>query len=139
MSSVERAPAQIPANKLYITVGNCSSTIYTATGTLVPWFSTTGLNLSTAGAAVFRDMGKTVYLPDPTVASSSGSISTVLRKVQLVTNQPVGTGANADSAAAGAAGEYYTGYVMLPGNTYGGGGATTGSAAGSATLVARLN
>ena len=74
--------------------------------------------VSTIGAVVLRDMGKTVYLPDSTLAS------TILRKVQLIpppgTIIPEGGGINCD---------YYTGYIRI--GTQGTGGLPTG--------VARLN
>ena len=83
-------------------------------------------------------MGKTVYVPDPTVPASAGSQSTLLRKVQLVTGY-YGTGA-AGSGLAGASGsttEYYTGYIKLGAQTYGGGGDP--AAAGGAFCFARAN
>ena len=142
MTSVRSGASQIPANKLYINVGNITSTIFDATGAKVSWVTFQGANgaitgqLSTAGAAVLRDMGKNVYLPDPTVNNPAvGSQSTILRKVQLVPSGAsgyYGTGAGTGAAAAGGAQEYYTGYIALGGQTYGGGN-------GVPTAVARLN
>ena len=100
------------------------SSIFTAAGVAVTWTgASAGLEgqLSTLGGALFRDMGKTVYLPDPTVPSSVGSQSTIMRKVQLVTGY-YGTGNAAGS-------EHYTGYIKLGGQTYGGGGDPAGGAA----------
>lgn len=126
MSSVPRRPSQIPVNALYTNIVDVRSTIFTADGlNKAGWVTSPGLGLSTIGGALFRDMGRTVYVPDPTVPASVGSQSTILRKVQLVTGY-YGTGAAAGAAAPGAtgtgAGEYFTGYIKLGGQTYGGGG-----------------
>ena len=133
MTSVLSAYAQIPTNKMYINIGDVRSTIYDTVGIPVTW---TGYNaaiqtaLASPGAAVFRDMGKTVYLYDET------NISGVLRKIQYIpqgANGVFGTGAAASgSAAPGGPQEYYTGYIRLGGMTYGGGD-------GIATAVARIN
>jgi hypothetical protein len=131
MSSVERAPRQVPVNALYTNIVDVRSTIYTATGAVALWPGQAyGVSLSTIGGALFRDMGKTVYLPDPTVPAAVGSQSTIMRKVQLVTGY-YGTGAAAGQAGAGAVGEYFTGYIKLGGQTYGGGGDPNGTAAGA--------
>lgn len=133
MSSVERAPRQVPANALYTNIVDVRSTIFTAAGAPALWTGQAyGVSLSTIGGALFRDMGKTVYLPDPTVPASVGSQSTIMRKVQLVTGY-YGTGAFAGQAGPGNSGEYFTGYIKLGGQTYGGGGdpaAVVGSAIG---------
>ncbi len=134
MTSLQRDPRQVPVNALYTNITDCRSTIFTATGTVVNWTGsaqTTAAgdlksNLSSIGGALFRDMGKTVYLPDPTVPASNGSQSTIMRKVQLVTGY-YGTGAGTGNAAAGGSGEYFTGYIKLGGQTYGGGGDPVGS------------
>ncbi len=137
MASVERAKSQIPVNALYVNIADVRSTIFAADGlTKAAWVTSPGLGLSTLGGALFRDMGKTVYVPDPTVPTSVGSQSTILRKVQLVTGY-YGTGAAAGGAAAGAAGEYFTGYIKLGGQTYGGGGDP--AAAGAAYGFVRAN
>jgi hypothetical protein len=68
-----------------------------------------------AGGAILRDLGKTVYQPNPSVYNVLGSQSTIYRKVQLITtgnNGYYGTGGDA---------AYYTGYICLGGQTYGGG------------------
>lgn len=127
MSSAVREPSQIPINKLYVNVAAIHSSIFDATGvTRAAWV--TGVPaLETAGSAVLRDMGKTLYLPNPSGASQS----TVMRKIQLV---PSGTyGSFGTGGASGTEGtEFYTGYISLGGQTYGGGD-------GSAARVARLN
>jgi hypothetical protein len=90
-----------------------------------PWVTQVAA-LQNAGAAVLRDMGKYVYLPAPAGASQS----TILRKVQLV---PSGAqGYYGVGGAAGTATEYFTGYISLGGQSFGGGN-------GVATAVARLN
>lgn len=139
MSAVRSGTAQIPSNKLYINVGNIASTIFDAAGAKVSWVAGSAAfigQLSTPGTVVLRDMGKNVYLPDPTVNNPSvGSQSTILRKVQLVPSGAAGyygTGAGTGAAASGGAQEYYTGYIALGGQTYGGGN-------GVPTAVARLN
>jgi hypothetical protein len=120
MSSVERAPRQVPVNALYTNIIGVQSSIFLADGlTRAPWVNgqaaVTG-SLSTIGGALFRDMGKTVYVPDPTVPTSVGSQSTILRKVQLVRGY-YGTGGDSGTTS-----EYFTGYIKLGGQTYGGGG-----------------
>jgi hypothetical protein len=131
MSSVDRAPAQIPANKLYVNIAAIQSSIVDTNLSTVSWVTSLPIvgQLSTAGAAVLRDMGKTVYLPSPYAGSAAiGSQSTVLRKVQLVSAAPAGYygtgGADAN--------EYFTGYISLGGQTFGGGN-------GTPARVARLN
>jgi hypothetical protein len=139
MPSINTSRSQIAPNKLYINVAGIQSTIFDAAGNKAGWVAGVGA-LSTAGAAVLRDMGKNVYLPDPTVNNPAvGSQSTILRKVQLVPSGAAGyygTGAPAGVApTAGTPGsttEYYTGYIALGGQTYGGGN-------GIPTAVARLN
>ena len=144
MSSVGRSAGQIPANKLYINIASMIDGIYDDSGNVVNWCNgsveTTTIDLSTTGVVLLRDMGKTVYLPNPSAPSVIGSQSTILRKVQLIPTGIAGfygTGAAASgSAAAGASGEYYTGYIPLGGLTYGGG---TGFSAILPSRVARLN
>jgi len=123
------------ANKLYINITAIQSSITDANLSTVSWVTAFG-GLSTPGAVVLRDMGVNLYIPNPTVASSAGSQSSILRKVQLVpsgANGTYGTGAAASGGAApGGAQEYYTGYIRLGAQTYGGG-------TGVPTGVARLN
>ena len=128
MSSAIRESSQIPVNKLYINVGAVQSTIYQEASTIlapVSWVTNAAVlgQLSTSGSAIFRDMGKTIYLGS---GNGGASQSTILRKVQLVTNAGTGTGAVTGDAS------YLTGYISLGGQTYGGGDA-------SAARVARLN
>ncbi len=124
MTSVERSPAQIPANKLYINIAGIQSTIYDEAGANATWVTQVGA-LSTIGAVVLRDMGKYVHLPGS--ASGAAAQSTILRKVQLVASGAQGVnGTGYDGSG------YYTGYISLGGQTYGGGN-------GVATAVARLN
>lgn len=85
------------------------STIFLSDGvTKAPWVSSITAavqsSIRVVGTGVFRDMGKLVYLP------SSGSVSSIFRKVQLVptgasqTGQGVGTDVN---------GLYFVGYVSV--------------------------
>jgi hypothetical protein len=137
MSSVfTQGFSQLPANKLYINLININSTIVDSNNVPVPWlvYQPVAGPLSTAGAVVLRDMGKNVYLPDPTVTTGVGANSTILRRVQLVTtgtNGYYGTG-NTSVAVAGSGTDFFTGYIRLGGQTYGGG-------TGIPTGVARLN
>jgi hypothetical protein len=135
MSSAVRGASQIPANKLYINIADVRSTIYSAVtvdgATPAAWVDDQNVNgnLASAGQAIFRDMGKTVYLPSLYESSSLGTQSTILRKVQLVLPGDNGDNGTAQSSTDGT---YYTGYISLGGQTYGGG-------SGVATPVARLN
>jgi len=123
---------QIPANRLWTNILSITSTIVDSNNNLVTWLSPNGgtqswvaLGLtSTPGAAVLRDMGRNVYLPDPNVPTSVGGTSTILRRVQLVTvgtNGYYGTGDSASSLA-GSDTDFYTGYIRLGGQQQGGGG-----------------
>jgi hypothetical protein len=141
MTSVRASYNQIPANKLWVNLADIRSSIVDSNNNPVPWVvaTTAQFYLSTPGAAVLRDMGKNVYLPDPNVATAVGAQSTVLRRVQLVTSGQNSLGASGyygtgDSALSGAGSEsdYYCGYIRLGGQTYGGG-------SGVPTAVARLN
>jgi hypothetical protein len=129
--SIARDFSQVPANKLYINIASVASTIVDNNLSTCAWV-TGRLTSASAGTYVFRDLGKTVYLPDPTVGNASiGAQSTILRKVQWV---PSGT--QGSYGTGGAAGtpptEFFTGYIQLGGQTYGGGN-------GVATAVVRLN
>ena len=136
MTSIRHTYSQIPANKLYINITAIQSTIVDSNNNPVGWTSAPAAQvLSTPGAAVLRDMGRNVYLPQgPGVPTTVGSQSTVLRRVQLVTvgvNGYYGTGDSASSLA-GSDTDFYAGYIRLGGQTYGGG-------TGVPTGVARLN
>jgi hypothetical protein len=141
MTSLQTSYTQIPSNKMYVNLGSIVSSITDSNLSSVSWVagvSTTYL-LSTPGAAILRDMGKTFYLPAPsrTGVSAAGGISTVLRKVQLVPSGTLGSygtgGAGTNtSGSGGGIPDFYTGYIQLGGLTYGGGN-------GTAARVARLN
>jgi hypothetical protein len=109
--SVERRLAQ--AGALYTNVKDVRAAILNADGTgPAAWVAAGGAPstlLIAAGAGVFRDMGKTVYIPDPTVVGSSAP-STILRKIQLVPQGAAQTGTGVGSEAAGT---YYTGYFRV--------------------------
>jgi len=138
MTSLQSRYDQLPSNKLYVNIGAIQSTITDSNLSTVAWVTGVGA-LSTAGACILRDMGKTIYLPSPTQVpvTAAGGISTVLRKVQLVPSGSRGSygtgGAGTNvSGSGGAIPDYYTGYIQLGGLTYGGGN-------GTAARVARLN
>jgi len=111
-------------NILYTNIKDIRTSITTSDGsTAAPWIaSTSGIlnaaqytstiqsTLAFAGSAVFRDMGKLVYRPDP--AAGLGDVSTILRKVQFIPQGVLqtGTGVGGDSVAT-----YYTGYVRVGG------------------------
>ena len=113
---------------MYINVASVYNKIYDSNGGVATWshpeagdFSNA---LATAGASVFRDMGKTIYLPANSAVTSQ---STILRKVQLVpagVNGTYGTGGEVTN-------DFYTGYIRIGGQSYGGGD-------GSPTPVARI-
>jgi len=84
MTSVSGGFNQVPANSLYINLVAVQSSIVDSNNNPVPWVVAYGA-LSTAGTVLFRDMGRTNVLPNPTTATSVGGQSTLLRKVQLVT------------------------------------------------------
>lgn len=141
MTSLQSAYSQIPSNKLYVNLAAIQSSITDSNLSSVSWVAGVSTNylLSTPGAAILRDMGKTIYLPSPTVVpvGAVAGISTVLRKVQLVPSGTLGSygtgGAGTNtSGSGGAVPDFYTGYIQLGGLTYGGGN-------GTAARVARLN
>lgn len=116
MTSLQTRIKQIPANDgYYVTIGDARTRFYVNTGTdELPNISTNIYAVSTsastliasAGAGVFRDMGKTLI-----------SSSRVFRKVQLMTS----TGSVLTTGTAGVGGvdsapfNYITGYIELPG------------------------
>jgi hypothetical protein len=133
MSSVGSETSQVNTNALYINLVNIQSKLVDANLSTVAWTSAID---TTAGSVVLRDMGKTIYLPNPTASSSENAVSSILRKVQWVprgTYGVYGTGAEASgTGAAGGALEYYTAYIQLGAVTYGGG-------TGVPTGVVRIN
>ena len=136
MTSLQSAYSQIPSNKLYVNLAAIQSSITDSNLSSVSWVAGVSTNylLSTPGAAILRDMGKTIYLPSPTVVpvGAVGGISTVLRKIQLVPSGTLGRFGTGGAYSTGAVPDYFTGYIQLGGLTYGGGN-------GSAARVARLN
>jgi len=133
MTSVIGGYNQVPPNSLYINLVAVQSSIVDSNNNPVPWVVAYGA-LSTAGTVLFRDMGRTNVLPNPTTPTSVGGQSTLLRKVQLVTTGPAGgyygTG-NSSICGAGTNTDFYTGYIKLGGFTFGGG---TGVPSGFARL-----
>lgn len=138
MTSLQSAYSQIPSNKLYVNIASGAAASFTDSNLSTLYSSGdiyTALN-GAAGTVILRDMGKTLYLPSPTVVpvGAVAGISTVLRKVQLVPTATLGRfgvgGSNA--AATGPTSDYITGYIQLGALTYGGGN-------GQAVKFARLN
>jgi len=123
MTSVSGAYNQVPPNSLYINLVGVQSSIVDSNNNPVPWVVVFP-GISTAGTTLLRDMGRQNVRPDPTIPTSVGGQSTLLRKVQLVTVGPAGgyygTG-NSSIAGAGSGTDFYTGYVRLGGFTFGGG------------------
>lgn len=140
MTSVERFASQVPTNALYTNIKAVQSSIFDATGLAVaPWVVNYTNQLSTIGLVLLRDMGKTVYVPDPTVPASVGSQSTILRKVQLVQGYYGTGGAASGTAGNTATTEFQTGYIKLGGQTYGGGGDAVSTGAVAAPGFVRAN
>jgi hypothetical protein len=111
MSSIPTRPAQ--TNAIYINIAPIQSTIVDENLGKVAWVTGLGA-LSTPGAAVLRDMGKTVYVPD----LAKGAVpSTILRSVQYI---PAGGPTKGTDAS------FYTGYIRI------------GAADGVASGVARI-
>ena len=122
MTSVSGGFNQVPPNALYINLVGVQSSIVDSNNVVVPWVVSFN-GLSTAGTSLFRDMGRQVIRPDPTIPTAVGGQSSIYRKVQLVTtgtNGYYGTGDNA-LAVPGSATDFYTGYIKLGGFTFGGG------------------
>jgi len=129
MTSVQSAYGQVPSGKLYVNLSNAQAFVYTSTLGVPTWISgqiatsTISTALGTTGGAVFRDLGKTLYVPYPSISSVGAvpGISTVLRQVQLI---PTGTNGTygAGGPASGLDTDYYTAYIQLPGLQQGGGG-----------------
>jgi len=140
MTSVRSAYSQVPSNKLYVNLSNAQAFVYTSTLGVPTWISgqtatsTISTALGTTGAAVFRDLGKTLYVPYPTISSVGAvpGISTVLRQVQLIPTGINGT-YGAGGPASGLDTDYYTAYIQLPGLQQGGGGS------GAPVKFVRLN
>jgi hypothetical protein len=111
MSSVQSQIRQ-NTNILYTNGRDMISSIFLANGiSTATWVTTAGVQSSirAAGTGVFRDMGKLVYRPDP--AAGVGSVSTVLRKVQLGPQGALQTG----QGVGGGDSSYYVGYVSVGG------------------------
>ena len=125
MTSVQSQYSQVPSNKLYVNINNAASSILTSSLTKATWVTNAGAlgQLSTAGAAILRDMGKTLYVPSPSITAVGAvpGISTVLRKVQLVPTGIAGT-FGVGGAYAGTETDYFTGYIQLGALQEGGGG-----------------
>lgn len=103
MSSVPSRYAQTN-NAVYINIKDIRYSIFDSNLNQVAWtFQNSSIQgkLSTVGAAVLRDMGQTVYVPD----LKTGAVpSTILRSVQYI---PAGGVANGTDPS------YYTGYIRI--------------------------
>lgn len=111
MSSVHSYIRQ--TNTLFTNGKDMVSTIYLSDGsTRAAWVATANASLQSsirvAGNAVFRDMGKLVYLPSPDVGS--GAVSSIFRKVQLVPQGSLQTGQGVGNLSDNL---YYVGYVSV--------------------------
>jgi len=114
MSSVHSYIRQ--TNTLFTNGKDMVSTIFVSDGsTKAAWVATANASIQSsirvAGNAVFRDMGKLVYLPGSPAAGSQ--VSTVLRKVQLVPQGALQSGQGVGNDTASSA--YYVGYVSVGG------------------------
>jgi hypothetical protein len=124
MTSLQSGYAQIQSNKLYVNIGDARSTITDSNlSTLFGPPGTVATALTNAGACILRDMGKTIYLPSPSVVATSavGGISTVLRKVQIVPSGGNGSYGVGGAITAGGVPDAFTGYIQIGALTYGGG------------------
>lgn len=121
MTSLQSAYAQLPANKLYVNIANANSTITDSNLSTLAFNTSVNALLSNAGTCILRDMGKTIYLPSPTVVPVGAvpGISTVLRKVQIVATGLV-NGIGGSTTEAGVP-DCLTGYIQIGALTYGGG------------------
>ena len=121
MTSLQSAYAQIPSNKLYVNILNANSTITDSNLSTLAFNTSVNTQLSNPGSCVLRDMGKTIYLPSPTVVPVGAvpGISTVLRKVQIVAAGLV-NGVGGSTTEAGVP-DCLTGYIQIGALTYGGG------------------
>lgn len=129
MSSAERYQRQIAPNALYVAVGaNVSSLIRDPTGTSTVGWATGATAGQCAIGSLYRDMGKTIYVPSPNTPNALGSQSTIYRKVQLVPTSTFGLYGTGGAATGDNMGEFFTGYIPLGAQTYGGGAGGTGAA-----------
>ena len=140
MTSLQSHYDQLPSNKLYVNVGAIQSTITDSNLSSVAWVTGVGA-LSTPGACILRDMGKTIYLPSPTQVpvSAVGGISTVLRKVQLVPSGVAGSYGTGGPITVGGVPDAYTGYIQIGALTYGGGNGLGAGGAATTVKFVRLN
>jgi len=134
MASVERTRRQVPINALWTNLtAVTSNSVVDASGASVSWYQTGAANSfsnagASAGGVLLRDMGKNVYAPALTTPNAVGMTSSIYRKVQWIPSGGMGfygTG-GVDSNA------YFTGYIAIGGQTYGGG-------TGAPTVFVRAN
>jgi hypothetical protein len=140
MASVERNHRQVPVNALWtnLTAVNANSVV-DASRNPVSWYATGGTASfsntgSAAGGVLLRDMGKNIYAPALTTPNAVGMTSSIYRKVQWIPSAPMGfygVGGAAPASATDSA-PYFTGYIAIGGQTYGGG-------TGGPTVFVRAN
>jgi hypothetical protein len=139
MSSIPRHQSQLATNALYVNIAACQSSIFDMTGARANWVTAPGVGNAggalTAAGAVFRDMGKTVFLPNLGLPSGVAHQSTILRKVQFVPQGNLGFYGTGGPSSGDGTGEFFTGYISLGGQTYGGGGAGGGGPLGTTVFV----
>lgn len=142
MTSLQSHYAQIPSNKLYVNIADARSNV-TDSNLSTAGFLTGALAvaLQTPGACILRDMGKTIYLPSPSVSpvNGAGGISTVLRKVQLVPSGVAGSYGTGGPITVGGVPDAYTGYIQIGALTYGGGNGLGAGGAATTVKFVRLN
>jgi len=119
MTSVGHGFSKVATNALYVNIASVTTSIFNEDGSAAGWAAAAPAATPLASAGqVFRDMGKTVYLPAPTTPNAVAMQSTILRKVQWIPSGSVdfyGTGGGDSNG-------FFTGYISLGGQTYAGGG-----------------
>jgi hypothetical protein len=120
MTSVGSGFSKVATNALYVNIASVTTSIFNEDGTVAGWANAAPAATPLASAGqVFRDMGKTVYLPAPTTPNAVAMQSTILRKVQWI---PQNSTADFYGTGGGDANGFFTGYISLGGQTYAGGG-----------------
>jgi hypothetical protein len=113
--------SKVPTNALYVNIADVTTSIFNADGTAASWANAAPAATPLASAGqVFRDMGKTVYLPG--TPNAVAMQSTILRKVQWLA-APAATNYDFYGTGGTAANGFFSGYISLGGQTYAGGGA----------------
>lgn len=123
MASIERNHRQVPINALWTNLtAVTANSVVDASRNPVSWYATGAPNSfsnagSNVGGVLLRDMGKNIYAPALTTPNAVGMTSSIYRKVQWIPSGGMGFyGTGSDSSLA-----YFTGYIAIGGQTYGGG------------------